>query len=63
MVPTSFNPYDTAQGALGSMQMVRGLFSYAIPIHNPVTAQVFYGDTFLPVWKIINTMYIADTTF
>ena len=62
-VPTTFNPFDTAQGAMGSFAQVHGMFSFALPVFNPVTVQLFYGDTCLPIWKIINNMYLATTVY
>lgn len=61
-VPTSFQPMQTLQNAVGSFSVQRGMFSYATPIANPMTAQIFAGDTFLPIWKIPDTLFIADTT-
>lgn len=61
-VPSSFNAVSNMSSALGTLKTVHGQFSYAVPIHNPPTAQMFYGDTYLPVWKIPDTMFIADVT-
>ncbi|MDE2097153.1 MAG: hypothetical protein KGL39_07895 [Patescibacteria group bacterium] len=61
-VPTSFQPMANLQAAVNSFEIVQGLFSYGIPVHNPMTAEVFYGHTFLPVCKFPDAMYIADTT-
>jgi hypothetical protein len=59
-VPTSFNAVSDLLAALGSMKQVRGMFSYAMPEHNPVTVNMFSGDTFLSVWKVPNALYIGD---
>lgn len=61
-VPTSFNPTSNLQAAMGSLENVYGMFSYALPEHNPLTANLFHGDTFLPIIKNPDVMYIADVT-
>jgi hypothetical protein len=63
MVPTTFNAFDSLTGALASMTQVRGMFSYAVPVHNPVTVELFYGDVFLPIWKVTNNWYQATVNF
>lgn len=62
MVPTSFNATADLAAALRTLKQVWGMFSYAVPIHNPVTAQMFFGDNFLPVWKVPDALYVADCT-
>lgn len=61
-VPSSFNAVSNMSSALGSLRTVHGQFSYAVPIHNPPTAQMFFGDTVIPVWKIPDAIFIADVT-
>lgn len=61
-VPSSFNATQNMASALSSMKTVQGQFSYGVPIHDPPTVSMFSGDTFLPIWKIPDTLYIADTT-
>lgn len=61
-VPSSFNAVSNMSAALGSLKLVHGQFSYAVPIHNPPTAQMFFGDTVLPVWKVPNAIFQADVT-
>lgn len=56
-VPSSFNASANMATALASMKTVEGMFSYAVPVHNPPTAQMFTGDTFLPTWKIPDAMF------
>lgn len=62
MVPSTFNATSDMASALGTLKQVVGMFSYAVPIHNPPTAQMFMGDTFLPVWKVPDAIYQADVT-
>lgn len=61
-VPTSFNAVADLAGALASIKQVRGMFSYALPIHNPLGVEMYSGDTFLPAWKVPNAIFQADTT-
>lgn len=61
-VPTSFNPFNTLQASMGSFNIQRGIFSYSVPVSDPMTAKLFYGHTFLPVLKNPDIIFIADTT-
>jgi hypothetical protein len=61
-VPSSFNATQNMASALGSMKTVHGQFSYGVPVHNPPTVQMFFGDTFLPIWKIPDALFTADVT-
>lgn len=61
-VPSSFNATQNMAAALASMKTVHGQFSYGVPVHDPPTVEMFYGDTFLPVWKIPDTIFQADVT-
>lgn len=61
-VPSSFNATADMATALSSLKQVVGMFSYGVPVHNPPTAQMFCGDTFLPVWKVPDAMFQADVT-
>jgi hypothetical protein len=58
-VPTSLAPSADIFGAAGSIRQEFGMFSYAVPSHNPPTAQLFYGDTYLPVIKVPDACYQA----
>lgn len=62
VIPTSIDISRTATGALNNIEQVYGMFVYSVISHNPVTVQVFSGDTFLPVWKVPSALYIADVT-
>lgn len=61
-VPTSFNPFNTLQASMGSFTIQKGIFSYAVPVSDPMTAKLFYGNTFLPIIKNPDVIFIADTT-
>jgi hypothetical protein len=61
-VPTSFQPAAGLAQAMGTFEERLGIFSYAVPIANPVTAELHCGDTFLPIWKVPDAILIADTT-
>lgn len=61
-VPTTFNATNDLAGAIDTCRAVQGMFSYGIPCHNPPTVEMFYGDTFLPIWKVPGAIYIADVT-
>lgn len=61
-VPTTFGPVNDLLAAMNSFKTVYGQFAYGWPTHNPPTANMYQGDTCLPVWKIPATMYNADVT-
>lgn len=62
MVPTTFNPLSSITAAMGSFSTVTGQFGYAVPWHNPPSALAYMGDTFLPIWKNPNAIYLGDAT-
>jgi hypothetical protein len=59
-VPRSIQLADNMEAVLGNIQQVAGPFSYAQITTNPVSLQHFAGDTFLPVLKNPNVIYIAN---
>lgn len=61
-VPTSFQPSPGLMQAARSIEDRVGQFCYAVPINNPVTVEVHAGDTFLPIWKVPDALFIADVT-
>jgi len=63
-VPTDIGRVASdAQAALGQVRMVSGQFSYAIVTADPVTIKQVAGDTFLPVWKNPDAIFIeSDVT-
>lgn len=62
-VPTTINLVGDALQALNSFTPVQGPFSYGLPCLNPPAAfNVYAGDTFLPILKVPNAIYIADVT-
>jgi hypothetical protein len=61
-VPTTFNAVGDIPAALRTLKDVWGMFAYAVPVHNPLGVQYFSGDTFLPVWKAVKSLFVADTT-
>lgn len=63
MIPTQFNATADMAAALGSLKPIWGMASYGVPSHNPPTAELFYLDTFLPVWKIGIALYQATVAF
>jgi hypothetical protein len=38
------------------------MFSYALPVHNPLTIEQYAGDTFLPAMVVPDAFYAADVT-
>ncbi len=62
MVPSVFSATSNMASALASLKQVSGMFSYAVPTHNPPTASMYMGDTFLPVWKNPDALFVADVT-
>ena len=63
MVPSSFNATTDMSAALGTLRQVVGMFSYAVPTHNPPSAEMYMGDTVLPVWKVPDAMFQATVAF
>lgn len=61
-VPTTFNPFPTAQAAVGSFDLKYGPFSFAVPQFAPPWCEMYYGDTFLPLLKNPDVIFIADVT-
>jgi len=62
MVPSTFAAAANAGAALNSLRTVYGMGGYAVPTDNPPTVILRAFDTFLPIWKIPNTMFISDVT-
>lgn len=58
-VPRSIQLADTMEAVLGNIQQVAGPFSYAQITTNPVSLQHFAGDTFLPIVKNPQCVFIA----
>lgn len=61
-VPSSLNVAGDMAAAMRNMRSVQGVFSYAAVTHNPPGVAMYMGDTFLPVWKVPDALYIADVT-
>lgn len=61
-VPTTINIIPDAMAAMSGVKMVYGMFGYGLVVHNPPTVMTYYGDTFLPVIKIPEAVYIGDAT-
>ena len=59
-VPRSIQMASDMQAVLGNIQQVAGPFSYAQITTNPVSLQHFAGDTFLPILKNPNVIFIAQ---
>jgi hypothetical protein len=61
-VPKTFQPVETLQATMNAFELKTGMFAYGVPIHDPMTARLYAGDTFLPVWLVPDALFIADTT-
>jgi hypothetical protein len=61
-VPTSFQPQTQLTGTMNSFEIVQGMFGYGVPIANPMTAQMFFGHTFLPIVKFPDAIFQAIVT-
>jgi hypothetical protein len=59
-VPRSIQLANDMAAVLGNIQQVAGPFSYAQITTNPVSLQHFAGDTFLPILKNPNVVFIAN---
>lgn len=61
-VPGSFQPASNVAAALSSAKQVWGMASYAKLIDDPITAKMYYFDTFAPAWKVEDALFIGDVT-
>jgi hypothetical protein len=61
-VPKTIDIIANADSAMGSMDTVYGMFSYAKAEHNPPTMGVYMGDTQIPVLKVPDAIFQADVT-
>jgi len=61
-IPQSLTLSGDAAQALASLQPAQGMFSYAAVSINPPGVTQYFGDTFLPVIKVPNAIFIADVT-
>lgn len=62
-VPTSFNFFGDLTSTMGSFKEVQGMYSYAVPWHDPPTAQFYNGDLQIPVLKLGIATYQATVAF
>jgi hypothetical protein len=63
MVPTTFQPTQNPTNTQADFAQVTGMFAYSVPWHNPPTANVYRGDTFLPIWKVPQSLYQGVCVF
>ena len=62
-VPTTINLTADAVAAAGTFKDVQGMFGYGLPCTNPPGAfNGYMGDTFLPIIKVPDAVYMADVT-
>lgn len=61
-VPKSYQPVSNLSAAMDAFDLKHGMFGYAVPVSDPMTARCYAGDTFLPIWKVPDALYIADVT-
>jgi hypothetical protein len=61
-VPKKISVGTDAADMLSNFERVHGMFSYATISTNPSGINMYTGDTFLPVIKNPNAIYIANTT-
>ncbi len=63
-VPTKAGIVTAAEPAVVSdMVLQSGMFAYGVPSADPPTAKIVYGDTFLPILKVPNAIFIATVNF
>lgn len=60
-VPTTYSVDPNNQ--IDSLEFAQGMFAYGVPIRDPITAKIVYGDTFLPVLKNPKTVFQATVAF
>lgn len=61
-VPNSISLGSDLSAILGNFTVTPGMFAYASVQLNPPGAEMVYGDTFLPVIKVPNAVFVADVT-
>jgi hypothetical protein len=59
IVPTTNDVFGNPMDVLASMDRAYGQFAYGVGKTNPVTGEVFHGDTFLPMLLSPDAIYIA----
>lgn len=63
-VPTDIgNVSADGSAAISDLMIAQGMFSYAHVMPDPATIKHIAGDTFLPVLKVPNAIFLADTVF
>lgn len=62
-VPTTINIQSDAVSAMRSSKTVHGMGGYGLVIHNPVTVESHYFDTFLPTLKNPDAVFQADVAW
>lgn len=50
-------------GAIGTVNVATGMFSYGQVVSDPVTVKQVAGDTFLPVLKVPSAVFVATVKF
>lgn len=55
--------FDFSENATKKFDFVPGMFSYGVPLVDPATAKIVYGDTHLPVIKNPKAIFIAKVVF
>lgn len=62
-VPTTINIQADGVAAMRSSKTMHGMGGYGIVIHNPVTVESHYFDTFLPTLKNPDAAFMADVAW
>lgn len=62
LVPSTIEVQTSVEGAMRNLRPVSGKFAYASIAHDPVSVVGYAGDTFLPLLKNPNVLFIADVT-
>lgn len=62
-VPTTINIQGDGLAAMRSTKTVHGMGGYGLVIHNPVTVESYYFDTFFPLLKNPDAIFQADVAF
>jgi hypothetical protein len=61
-VPKTFQPTINPASPMSDYEEIQGMFAYSVPSHNPPSATIYVGDTYLPIWKNPQSIWIADVT-
>jgi hypothetical protein len=63
MVPTTFNPFTSLQGAAGSFDIKTKMGMWAVPTFNPIAAEMHVKMVNLPILKFPDSIFELNVNF